>query len=595
MRFRPLAALVAAALSIAPLGVFAGAGAGASPGTGIGGSSGAGAERPPPVASSPGPDVPMDAATFAALSARFAPVDVVVDLGPLPENERFVLAKLVEASRIVDAIFLRQRAPGNDALLQALAPDRTPLGAARLDYFLLNKGPWSSLDDQRPFLPGVGEQPPGANFYPPGVDRAAVENWLAGLSPEQRAAATGFFTTIRRTPGGQFTAVPYSVEYQGDLDLMAGLLREAAAATRQPTLRRFLESRAEAFLSNDYYASDVAWMDLDATIEPTIGPYEVYEDELFNYKAAFESYVTIVDAGESEKLARFSGELQWLEDRLPIDPKYRRAKLGGYAPIRVVNVLFAAGDGNNGVQTAAFNLPNDERVVAAKGSKRVLLRNYQLAKFERVLRPIAGVALGPEDRSAVAFEPFFTHILMHELMHGLGPQTITVAGRATTVRQELKELNGTLEEAKADASGLWALQQLIDRGVLAKADERSMYVTFLASAFRTLRFGLTEAHAKGMALQVNWLLDRRAVRVARDGTFAVDFRRVRPAVEALTREIMTIQATGDYAKARDWMQREIVIRPEVQRVLDRLEGVPVDIRPRFVTAEQLVVDSQGRR
>jgi hypothetical protein len=577
MRIRVFAALASVGLAAG------GPGAAASP------------DVPPPVSASPGPDLPTTVAAFEAMSARFAPVDVVVDLEPLPEHERFALAKLVEASRLVDAVFLRQRAPGTDALLQWLAGDRSALGAARLDYFLLEKGPWSSLDDDRPFLPGVGPKPEGANFYPAGSARADVERWLAALPEAQRAAATGFFTTIRHAPSGGFVTVPYSLEYQGDLHRMSALLREAAAATRQPTLRRYLELRADAFLSNDYYASDLAWMDLDATIEPTIGPYEVYEDEWFNYKAAFQSFVTIVDAGASAKLARFSRELQWLEDRLPIDPKYRRKELGGYSPIRVVNVLYAAGDGNHGVQTAAFNLPNDERVVADKGSKRVLLRNYQQAKFERVLRPVADVALAPADRDAVAFEPFFTHILMHELMHGLGPQTITVAGRATTVRQELRELNATLEEAKADISGLWALQQLIDRGVLAKRDERAMYVTFLASAFRTLRFGLDDAHAKGMALQVNWLLDRRAVRVAADGTFAVDFGRIRAAVEAMTREIMTIQASGDYARAKTWMEREIVLRPDVRKLIARLDGVPVDIRPRFVTAEQLVTDSQGRR
>lgn len=548
----------------------------------------------PPMSARP-TDEPLDLAALRAATARFAPVDVVVDLEPLPESERFALARLVEASRIVDALYLRQVAPGNDAWLQALAADRSPLGAARLDYFLINKGPWSRLDGNRPFLPGVGAKPGEAAFYPAGSTRAELERWFASLPEAQRADATGFYTTVRRAPGGGFVAVPYSLEYQADLARAAALLREAAAATKQPSLRRFLELRAQAFLSNDYYASDVAWMQLEGTIEPTIGPYEVYEDDWFNYKAAFESFVTVVDADESAKLARFSRELQSLEDRLPIDPKYRRAKLGGLAPISVVNVLYAAGDGNHDIQTAAYNLPNDERVVAQMGSKRVLLRNFQQAKFEQVLRPTAARTLAPADRALVAFEPFFTHILMHELMHGLGPQTIRVGGRESTVRQELKETNGALEEAKADVAGLWALQQLVDRGVLPKAQERAYYVTLLASAFRTLRFGLNDAHAKGMALQLNWLLDRRAVRIAADGTYALDFARVRAAVAGLTGEIMTVQATGDYAKARAWLARDAVIRPEVQRALDGLADVPVDVRPRFVTAEKLLADSYGRR
>ncbi|MCC6192895.1 MAG: hypothetical protein IT518_00375, partial [Burkholderiales bacterium] len=352
--------------------------------------------------------------------------------------------------------------------------------------------------------------------------------------------------------------------------------------------KRYLETRAAAFLSNDYYASDIAWMELDASIEPTIGPYEVYEDEWFNFKAAFEAFIAVNDAAETAQLARFGKELQSLENRLPIDPKYRRAKLGGLSPIRVVTVVVSAGDGNHGIQTAAFNLPNDERVVAEKGSKRVMLKNYQQAKFEKVLQPIAAIALTPQDRALVAFEPFFTHILMHELMHGLGPQTITVNGRATTVRQELKELNGTLEEAKADISGLWALQQLMDKGVIDKRDERSMYVTFLASAFRTLRFGLNESHAKGMALQVNYLLDHGAVRIGADGRFSLDLPKTKKAVTGLTHDIMTLQAHGDYAGVKALLARMVVIRPQVQRVLDQLTGVPIDIAPRFVTAGELL-------
>jgi hypothetical protein len=549
----------------------------------------------PPASGPSAADVPTDPRALARLAARFAPVDVVVDLTALPENERFTLAKLVEASRVLDGLYLRQRQPANDALLQTLAADRTPLGAARLDLFLLEKGPWSSLDENRAFVPGVGPKPPGASFYPAGATRDDVERWIATLPEASRAQATGYFTTIRRAPDGAFVAVPYSLEYQTDLARMAALLREAARATRQPTLRRFLQLRADAFLSNDYYASDVAWMDLDATIEPTIGPYEVYDDEWFNYKASFESFVTLTDAAESAKLERFSRELQWLEDRLPIDPKFRRAKLGGQAPIRVVNVLYSAGDGNHGVQSAAYNLPNDERVVAAKGSKRVLLRNFQQAKFDRVLAPIAAVALAPSDRALVAFEPFFTHVLMHELMHGLGPQTIVVDGRSTTVRLEMKDLGGTLEEAKADVAGLWALAQLMQRGVLDAKAERATYVTYVASVFRTLRFGLTEAHARGTALQVNWLLDRHALRVAADGTFAVDVPAMRRAIADLTRRIMTLQATGDHAGVRAWFGEAVVIRPEVQRVIDRLGDVPVDIRPRFVTADRLVEDAEGLR
>jgi hypothetical protein len=527
------------------------------------------------------------AAQLEAMSKRFAPVEIRLDLASLPKEEREALARMIAAARHIDALFLRQRAPGMETLLLELSTDRTELGRARFDYFLLNKGPWSELDEDRPFLEGIGEKPKAGSFYPPDATREEIDAWLKSLPESERAAATGFFTTIRRAPDGKLTAVPYSIEYQTALSEPARLLREAAALTKQPTLKAFLEKRADAFRTNDYYASDVAWMELDASIEPTIGPYEVYEDEWFNFKAAFEAFITLTDAEETRKLARFSGELQELEDHLPIDPRYRRAKLGGYSPIRVVNVVFSAGDANHGVQTAAFNLPNDEKVVAEKGSKRVLLRNFQQAKFENVLLPIADVALAPADRKLVAFETFFTHILMHELMHGLGPQTIRVGDRETTVRQELRELNGPLEEAKADISGLWALQYLMDKGVIDKRQERAMYVTFLASTFRTLRFGLNASHAKGMALQVNWLLDRGAVRVDREGRFSLDVPKTKKAVTALTREIMTLQATGDYAGVKKLLDRMVVVRPEVKAVIDRLTGVPVDIAPQFITAEEM--------
>jgi Peptidase family M49 len=527
-------------------------------------------------------------ADLQSRAARFAPVDLRVDVSKLPTNERQALIRIIQASQVADGLYMRQISALNSSTLLQLLDDGSALGKARLANFLIERGPWFSLDDNEPFVPGVGKKPEQANFYPADATRQEVDTWMNSLAKAEKEAATGFFTTIRRNPQGRLMAVPYSLEYQGELDQMARLLREAAALTAQPSLKAFLEKRAAALISNDYYDSDIAWMEVDASIEPTIGPYEVYEDKWFNFKAAFEAFITLKDADESKKLEKFSGELQELEDHLPIDPRYRRAKLGGYAPIRVVNVVFNAGDANHAVQTAAFNLPNDERVVALKGSKRTLLKNVQLAKFDRVLAPIGAIALAPADRPFVAFDPFFTHILMHELMHGLGPQAITVNGRETTVRQELKEQNSALEEAKADVSGLWALQYLMDKGVLDKKQEKSMYITFLASTFRTLRFGLDDAHAKGMALQVNNLLDHGAILVDTQGRFSLDIPKTKTAVTDLTRQIMTLQAQGDYAGTRALMQRMMVIRPEVQHVLERLKGVPVDIAPRFVTAEELL-------
>src|SRR5436190_5771847 len=530
-----------------------------------------------------------DTARLQQMAARFAPTDIGADLTALSEADRRVLAKLVEASTLIDALFLRQVWAGNEAMLLDLVRDETPAGRARLHYFLINKGPWSRLDHNEVFVPGAPPKPEAADFYPDGATKADIERWIASLPAPERARANGFFTVVRRLGQG-FTLVPYNVEYQNELAQAAALLREAATLSSEPTLKTFLTKRADAFLSNDYYDSDVAWMDVKGTVEPTIGPYEVYEDEWFNAKAAFEAFIAVLDEAESAKLQKFAGELQDIEDHLPIDPRHRNPKLGSLAPIVVVNEIFAAGDGNRGVQTAAFNLPNDERVVREKGTKRVMLKNVQDAKFAVTLLPISKVVLSAADQKDLSFEAFFTHILVHELMHGLGPHNITVGGRKTTVRQELKETYSAIEEAKADISSLFAIQYLIDKGTLPKSLERPLYTTFLASTFRSIRFGINEAHGRGIAIQLNYLLDRGAVTVRPNGTFAVDVVKAKEAVTGLTHDIMTIQAEGNYSAAKDLRDRMGVVRPEVQKALDRLIDVPTDIEPRFTTADQLMVE-----
>jgi hypothetical protein len=542
---------------------------------------------PPPPAPAPAP-ASAPASALDARIRRFAPVDLTAPVAALPPNEQQALAMLVQAATLMDGLFLEQVWAGNPSLLTRVASDRTPEGRAELHYFLINKGPWSRLDHDEPFLRvATPPKPPQANYYPADATKDEIEKWFATLTGRAHEDAVGFFTVIRRGPDRRLAAVPYSLEYQNTLAAAAGYLRDAAKLTSQPTLKRYLELRADAFLSNDYYASDVAWMELDASIEPTIGPYETYEDEWFGYKAAFEAFVTLRDDAETKKLAVFSSELQGLEDALPIESRYRSPTLGGLAPIRVVNVVFTAGDGNRGVQTAAFNLPNDARVIKEKGAKRVMLKNVQEAKFANVLTPIAAVALAAADRSKVSFDAFFTHILMHELMHGLGPQH--VAGGSTAVRHALKDTYAAIEEAKADISGLWALQKLADRGVVSADIARTMYTTFLASTFRSIRFGINEAHGKGIALQLNYLLDNGGFVVNPDGTFAVVEAKIRAGVEGLTRELMTIQAEGNYTAATGRLKELVVIRPEVQRVLDRLKDVPVDIEPEFGTARILSV------
>src|ERR1022692_3810549 len=446
------------------------------------------------------------------MSARFAPVTLKYDAAGLSAGDRQALPRLVEAARVLNHLFLDQLWSGNRELYAKLQRDTTPLGKARLRYFWLNKGPWSDLDDHAAFVPGVpARKPQGANFYPPDMTREEFEAWIKALPAPEREQAMGFFTVVRRDAHRQLSLVPYSKEYAADLGKAAGLLREAAALTDNASLKKFLTLRAESFGSNDYYASDVAWMDLDAPLDITIGPYETYNDELFGYKAGFEAYITIRDEKETGHLKEFAGRLQEVENNLPIDARYRNPKLGADAPIRVVNEVLAAGDGAHGVRTAAFNLPNDERVVQEKGSKRVMLKNIQEAKFDSILVPIAARVLPQKDKEDLSFDYFFMHILAHELSHGIGPHQIHVNGRDTSPRQELKELYSAIEEAKADVTGLFMMQYFFDHGMAhGPAAERQLYTTFLASAFRSVRFGLTEAHGKGMALQFNYLADKGA-------------------------------------------------------------------------------------
>jgi Peptidase family M49 len=524
--------------------------------------------------------------SLAAKTHRFAPTIMTANLARLSPGDRKALQKIIAAAKYYDALFRRQIWSGNDELHKKLQADKTLLGRLRLHYFMINQGPWSQLDDNEPFIEGVPARPSQANFYPDNITKDEFNNWLSTLSADEKEKATGYFYTIRRGVDGKLKTVPYSEEYREFLEPAAKLLREAAALTSNKTLGDFLNKRAAAFMSNDYYESDVAWMELDAPIDVTIGPYETYEDELFGYKAAFEAYVTLRDDAETAKLKKFGQYLQELEDHLPLDPKYRNPKLGAASPIRVVNEVFSSGEGNSGVQTAAFNLPNDERVVKEKGSKRIMLKNIQDAKFNKTLIPISRVVLEPAQLRDLSFEAFFTHILTHELMHGLGPHNINVNGEPTTVRKQLKELYSAIEEAKADITGLWALQYLIDKGVVDQSMERTLYTTNLASMFRSVRFGITEAHGRGVAMQFNYLTDEGAFRFnERTGTFSVDQTKVKAGLRKLTNELLTIEAEGSYEKAKALLDKYAVIRPPMKGALDRLKSVPVDIEPIFPMAK----------
>jgi hypothetical protein len=534
------------------------------------------------------------------MSGRYMPTPLVVDTGGLVGGDAQALVKLIEAARIIDSLYMQQLWSGDLAEYQLLRGDASELGRARLHYFWLEKGPWSSADDQKAFLPDVpARKPPGANFYPPDMSAADFEAWAATLTPDAQAEAKGFYSVIRTQKpcavAKCFRNVPYSEAYKVDLGRIAALLREAAALTPNASLKRFLKTRADAFLSNDYYESDIAWMDLDAPLDITIGPYETYSDEIFGYKAAFEAYVNIRDDRETAKLGFFGQHLQELENNLPEEPHDRNAKLGALAPIRVVNQVMSAGDGAHGVTTAAYNLPNDDRVVQKKGSKRVMLKNLQEAKFKEILAPIAARVLAPKERQYLSFDWFFTHILAHELMHGLGPHEIKVAGRDTNPRLELKNNYAAIEEAKADVTGLWALQYMLDHAaalglaqvISVGADsERKLYTTYLASMFRILRFGQTEAHGRGMAMQLNFFIDHGALHATSGGEFEIDYSRIKDVVRDLDRALLSVEARGDFAGAAKLLE-SATIRPEVKTALARLADLPTDIAPEFVTADKL--------
>ncbi len=527
---------------------------------------------------------PAVAGGIAARLERFAPTELRADLSGLDEADRAVLAELVAAARMMDEIFLRQVWVGNPAVRTKLAALTGPEFEAARAYFAVNFGLWDRLDEMEPFV-GNRPHPPGAGYYPEDMTAAEFEGWLAA-HPEDEAAFTSLVTVIRRQDP-DLVAVPYSSAYREWLEPAAAALRRAAAATGNDSLRRFLESRADAFFSDDYYESDVAWMDLDSPVEVTIGPYETYEDGLFGYKAAFEAFVTVASAEESARLARFKALLPWLERNLPIPEEHKNLDRGSESPIRVVDVLFVGGDSKAGVQTLAFNLPNDERVREEKGSKKVLLRNVLRAKFDQILVPIAERVLSPADAERVSFEAYMAEVLHHELSHGLGPGKITRDGRETEVRLELKELYSTLEEAKADVMGVYNMLALIERGEMAAELRATLEPTYVAGLFRAARFGVHEAHGRGVVAQFNYLLERGALEVDADGRFRSVSERFDAAMEQLLKTMLMLQATGDYAGTAEFLDTYGVASDSLLTAIDRLGEVPVDIRPLYPQAEEL--------
>jgi hypothetical protein len=513
---------------------------------------------------------------------KFVPTPLTADLSALPEGERRALAELVAAGRLMDEIFLDQVWAGNNALREQLAASRDPAAPTGLELFMVHFGPWDRLEHDEPFL-GTAAKPPGANFYPADMTKETFEAYVAA-HPDQAEALRSTFTTIRRNAAGELVAVPYSQEYRDLLVPAAERLRKAAAATGNSSLRRFLELRAAAFLTDDYYESDMAWMDLDAPVEVTIGPYETYEDGLFGYKAAFEAFVTVALPEESAKLAGYKAELPWLERNLPIPDEHKNLQRGSESPIRVVDLVFSGGDTKAGVQTVAFNLPNDERVREAKGSKKVLLHNVLRAKYDQILVPIAQRTLAADQVNRISFDAFFNEVLHHELGHGLGPGRIRKDGKETEVRLELQELYSPLEEAKADVIGVYNIYALVERGKMPRELLDTLPATYLAGLFRSARFGVHEAHGQGVVSQFNYLQEKGAITVDAEGRYRVVIEKFPGAIRDLLHDYLMLQATGDYAGTQAFMAKYGQPSPALIAAIDRLGDVPVDIRPIYPQA-----------
>ena len=515
--------------------------------------------------------------------AQYAPTLLEADLSALSPQDRQVLELLVQAAQLMDEVFLRQVWVGNPTFRERLQGLEGEGVEAAWEFYRINFGPWDRLAAFEPFI-GDRPHPEGAGYYPSDMSEAEFEAWLEA-HPEDREAFTGLHTVIRRREGG-LVAVPYSREYREWLEPAAELLRRAASATRNESLARFLRLRAEAFGSDDYFESDVAWMDLDAPVEVTIGPYEVYEDQLFGYKAAFEAFVTVALPEESAKLERFKERLPWLERNLPIPEEHKNLARGTESPIRVVDEVYVGGDAKAGVQTIAFNLPNDERVREEKGSKKVLLRNIMRAKYDRILVPIAERVLAPADRERVSFQAYLDEVLHHELSHGLGPGKITVDGRETEVRLELKDLYSTLEEAKADVMGIYDILALIEEGEMPAELRETLEPTYVAGLFRSARFGVHEAHGQGVVAQFNYLMEKGALAVDEEGRFRTVPARFPEAIRSLLREMLMLQARGDYAGTERFLAEYGEPGEELLVALEKLEDLPVDIKPEYAIAER---------
>lgn len=523
------------------------------------------AATPEPVAPA-APEAAAPAGDIAAKVAAYAEVELSADLSHLSEGDREAIRLLLHAGRIMDTLFWEQVYGDREPLLAGITDEAT------LRFVEINYGPWDRLDGDRPFVAGVGPRPPGANFYP------------ADMSKEEFAAADlpgkdGLYTLIRRNQAGELVVVPYHVQWNDALSEAADLLNQAAEVASDEGFRRYLRLRADALVSGDYQASDMAWMEMKTSpIDVVIGPIESYQDALFGTKTAFEAFVLVRDIEWSERLSKFAAHLPALQRGLPVEDRYKAEMPGTDADLNAYDAIYYGGDANAGAKTIAINLPNDEQVQLAKGSRRLQLKNAMRAKFDTILVPISDQLIAQDQRANITFDAFFENVMFHEVAHGLGIKN-TLDGKGT-VREALTDLGSAYEEGKADILGLYMIGKLGDMGELDREKRMDNYVTFLAGIFRSVRFGASSAHGKANMVAFNWL--EREGAFSRDeatGTYRVDYARMQAAVDSLSAKILTLQGDGDYAGAKALLDEMGNIGPALQADLDRVQaaGIPVDI------------------
>jgi hypothetical protein len=497
----------------------------------------------------------------------YAEFTLTADLSDLSDSQRRMIALLIDASEIMDDLFWRQ-AYGEDykAWLDTLG-----VGAER-QFAEINYGPWDRLDDERPFIEGVGAKPLGANFYPADITK---EEFDAAYLPGK----AGLYTLVRRDDEGNLILVPYHVAYASELQAAADLLREAAGYAESPDFANYLKLRAAALISDEFQVSDLYWMDVkDNEVDVVIGPIETYEDRLFGYRAGYESYVLIKDLEWSAELARFAAFLPELQEGLPVPEAYKAETPGTDSDLNAYDVVYYAGHSNAGSKTIAINLPNDEDVQLQKGTRRLQLKNAMRAKFDKILEPIADVLVDESQRDHITFDAFFANTMFHEVAHGLGIK-YTIDGERT-VGEALLDVASSIEEGKADVLGLYMVTSLHDAGELGDADLRDYYVTFMTSVFRSIRFGASSAHGKANMVRFNFFMEHGAfVRDSETGRYRVDFDRMREAMADLSSLLLTLQGNGDYEGALELTNTKGVIGRQLQADLDRLTSasIPVDI------------------